>query len=157
MNHFLNSGQNMTAAWESMRKFSPKGPLINSEFYPGWLTHWGENAISVSSTKVVEYMEKMFAVNASFNFYMFYGGTNFGFTAGTLSVPVYLSVVCIICNIYICHICICIRVIYMLRVRGMERAMTAVQKFGSACPFYSTNKNEHGHCVVERSAPNQII
>ncbi|XP_077290508.1 ectoderm-expressed 3 [Arctopsyche grandis] len=86
----FGTGTNLTAAWEAMRKFSPRGPLVNSEFYPGWLTHWGENAISVSSSKVVETMEKMFAYNASFNFYMFHGGTNFAFTAGANLSPAYV-------------------------------------------------------------------
>ena len=25
-----------------MRHFEPKGPLVNSEFYPGWLDYWGQ-------------------------------------------------------------------------------------------------------------------
>lgn len=25
-----------------MRSVQPSGPLVNSEFYPGWLTRWGE-------------------------------------------------------------------------------------------------------------------
>lgn len=33
--------------WEVQRSLLPagmgKGPLVNSEFYPGWLTHWGDN------------------------------------------------------------------------------------------------------------------
>lgn len=28
--------------WKGQRSVEPKGPLVNSEFYPGWLTHWGE-------------------------------------------------------------------------------------------------------------------
>ena len=26
--------------WKTLRRFDPKGPLMNAEFYPGWLTHW---------------------------------------------------------------------------------------------------------------------
>lgn len=65
-----------------MRKYQKGGPLVNSEFYPGWLTHWQEPLAIVNSTDVVNQMKAMLALNASFNFYMFHGGTNFGFTSG---------------------------------------------------------------------------
>lgn len=29
--------------WARLRQFQPTGPLVNSEFYPGWLTHWQED------------------------------------------------------------------------------------------------------------------
>jgi len=28
--------------WAMLRALQPTGPLVNSEFYPGWLTHWQE-------------------------------------------------------------------------------------------------------------------
>lgn len=66
-----------------MRMFSPRGPLVNSEFYPGWLSHWEEKMERVNTTPILNMMTQMFERNASFNFYMFYGGTNFGFMNGT--------------------------------------------------------------------------
>lgn len=68
--------------WESLRRFDPQGPLVNAEFYPGWLTHWQEEMQRVPTQPVLEALEKMILDGASVNFYMFYGGTNFGFTAG---------------------------------------------------------------------------
>lgn len=65
-----------------MTKFQKGGPFVNSEFYPGWLTHWQEQLATVDGEDVVETMKDMLAVNASFSFYMFHGGTNFGFTSG---------------------------------------------------------------------------
>lgn len=65
-----------------MRKFTPQGPLVNSEFYPGWLSHWEEPLQRVDTSKVLNKMKNMLDVNASFNFYMFHGGTNFGFMNG---------------------------------------------------------------------------
>jgi Glycosyl hydrolases family 35 len=56
---------------------------IFSEFYPGWLDHWSQPFIKVDYTQVVKTMEEMLLINASFNTYMFYGGTNFGFVAGS--------------------------------------------------------------------------
>lgn len=65
-----------------MRKFQKGGPPVNSEFYPGWLSHWQESLSTVKSSAVVDQIKTMLAMNASFSFYMFHGGTNFGFTSG---------------------------------------------------------------------------
>lgn len=65
-----------------MTKFQKGGPFVNSEFYPGWLSHWQEPLAGVSADNVVAAMKAMLALNASFSFYMFHGGTNFGFTSG---------------------------------------------------------------------------
>lgn len=68
--------------WNRLRKVQPNGPLVNSEYYPGWLTHWQEQMQRVDTNKIVATFRQMLARNASVNFYMFIGGTNFGFTAG---------------------------------------------------------------------------
>ncbi|XP_015601851.1 beta-galactosidase isoform X2 [Cephus cinctus] len=73
---------NVTKAFEIMRIFQPRGPLVNSEFYPGWLTHWGEPFQTVGKRAVKTKLYEMLSVGASVNIYMFYGGTNFGFTSG---------------------------------------------------------------------------
>lgn len=68
----------------------PKGPLMNSEFYPGWLAHWGEKFPIVDTKSVVETLKDMLKIGASVNFYVFFGGTNFAFTAGNHSL-IYLK------------------------------------------------------------------
>lgn len=68
--------------YATLRQFDPKGPLVNAEYYPGWLTHWQEDMQRVDTQPVLESLEKMILDGANVNFYMFYGGTNFGFTAG---------------------------------------------------------------------------
>jgi len=65
-----------------MKRVQRGGPPVNSEFYPGWLSHWQEPLSTVQPSDVVIGMKAMLALNASFNFYMFHGGTNFGFTSG---------------------------------------------------------------------------
>ena len=65
-----------------LRKFQAKGPLVNSEFYPGWLDHWGEPHQTRSPGEVAKYLDMILALNASVNLYMFEGGTNFGFMGG---------------------------------------------------------------------------
>ncbi|GAB1867156.1 Beta-galactosidase [Camponotus japonicus] len=73
---------NVTNNFHSMRLYQPRGPLVNSEFYPGWLTHWGETFQRVKTEAVTKTLREMLALGASVNIYMFYGGTNFGFTSG---------------------------------------------------------------------------
>jgi len=65
-----------------MRKTQTRGPLVNSEFYVGWLGHWREFMPVVSTYDVVRSLKAMLALNASINLYMFHGGTNFGFSSG---------------------------------------------------------------------------
>ncbi|XP_011704982.1 PREDICTED: beta-galactosidase-like, partial [Wasmannia auropunctata] len=72
---------NVTDSFQAMRFYQPKGPLVNSEFYSGWLTHWGESFQRVKTRAVTKMLREMLALGASVNIYMFYGGTNFGFTS----------------------------------------------------------------------------
>lgn len=72
-------------SFNAMRLYQPRGPLVNSEFYPGWLSHWDEKFATVATSDILKMTATLLAMNASFNFYMFHGGTNFGFTAGANS------------------------------------------------------------------------
>lgn len=72
----------VSQCFKYMRTTQKRGPLVNSEYYAGWLSHWREPSPVVSSNVIVRTMKDMLALNASINFYMFHGGTNFGFTAG---------------------------------------------------------------------------
>ncbi|XP_060666031.1 beta-galactosidase [Drosophila nasuta] len=68
--------------WKMLRELQPTGPLVNSEFYPGWLTHWQETNQRRDGQEVADALKTILSYNASVNLYMFFGGTNFGFTAG---------------------------------------------------------------------------
>lgn len=74
--------QPMSTVFADLRKYMPTGPLMNSEFYPGWLTHWGENMAQTSTHGVVTTLEAMLQSKINVNFYMFFGGSNFEYTAG---------------------------------------------------------------------------
>ena len=39
----------LNKTWEYLRKIQPKGPLVNAEYYPGWLTHWTEQMARTST------------------------------------------------------------------------------------------------------------
>ncbi|XP_022180459.1 beta-galactosidase-like isoform X2 [Myzus persicae] len=73
---------NASKCFDFMKNFQKGGPHVNSEFYPGWLAHWQEPHPKVKSDDVVKQIKSMLSFNASFSFYMFHGGTNFGFTSG---------------------------------------------------------------------------
>uniref|UniRef100_A0A8C2XN58 Beta-galactosidase n=1 Tax=Cyclopterus lumpus TaxID=8103 RepID=A0A8C2XN58_CYCLU len=75
-------GSNVTAAFDAQRHAEPRGPLVNSEFYTGWLDHWGSAHSVVSSAIVAKTLNEMLAVGANVNLYMFIGGTNFGYWNG---------------------------------------------------------------------------
>ncbi|QIY91285.1 glycoside hydrolase family 35 protein [Chryseobacterium gallinarum] len=59
-----------------------KGPYMVAEYYPGWLDHWAEPFVKVSTEEVVKQTELYLKNGVSFNYYMVHGGTNFGFTSG---------------------------------------------------------------------------
>lgn len=59
-----------------------QGPYMVAEFYPGWLMHWAEKFPYRSPSSIARQTEKYLQNNVSFNFYMVFGGTNFGFTSG---------------------------------------------------------------------------
>ncbi|XP_061768062.1 beta-galactosidase isoform X1 [Nerophis ophidion] len=78
-------GANVSAAFDVQRYAEPRGPLVNSEYYTGWLDVWGSPHSVVSTTKVAKTLNEMLAMGANVNMYMFTGGTNFGYWNGALA------------------------------------------------------------------------
>uniref|UniRef100_A0A672LE05 Beta-galactosidase n=1 Tax=Sinocyclocheilus grahami TaxID=75366 RepID=A0A672LE05_SINGR len=78
-------GSNVTAAFEAQRHAEPRGPLVNSEFYTGWLDHWGEKHVVIPTAAVVKSLNEILEMGANVNLYMFIGGTNFGYWNGANS------------------------------------------------------------------------
>ncbi|XP_039192896.1 beta-galactosidase [Crotalus tigris] len=73
---------NVTAAFLSQRRTEPEGPLVNSEFYTGWLDHWGHIHNVIPSSAIAKTLSEILAHGANVNLYMFIGGTNFGYWNG---------------------------------------------------------------------------
>uniref|UniRef100_A0A1A8IUQ5 Galactosidase, beta 1-like n=1 Tax=Nothobranchius kuhntae TaxID=321403 RepID=A0A1A8IUQ5_NOTKU len=73
---------NISDAFNRQRRYEPRGPLVNSEFYTGWLDHWGDRHAVVDAQKVSRVLGEMLAMGANVNMYMFEGGTNFGYWNG---------------------------------------------------------------------------
>lgn len=84
---------NISEAFKRQRRFEPRGPLVNSEFYTGWLDHWGDQHAMVSTEKIIRVLAEMLMMKANVNMYMFEGGTNFGYWNGADHDTRYRSVV----------------------------------------------------------------
>lgn len=75
-------GTNITKAFAAQRVYEPTGPLVNSEFYTGWLDHWGMKHQVTSIDAITKSLDELLNIGANVNMYMFEGGTSFGFWNG---------------------------------------------------------------------------
>ncbi|CAA0821140.1 Beta-galactosidase 17 [Striga hermonthica] len=80
----FSTGEDSVTIFELQKEFNSPGksPRLSSEFYTGWLTHWGENIASTDANFTAANLEKIFSNNGSAVLYMAHGGTNFGFYSG---------------------------------------------------------------------------
>jgi beta-galactosidase len=78
----INFGKDPEAGFKTLREVRPRGPLIVSEYYPGWFDTWGKPHHLGDTPRLVKELGWMLDHNASFSIYMAHGGTSFGFTAG---------------------------------------------------------------------------
>ncbi|WP_410597305.1 glycoside hydrolase family 35 protein [Amycolatopsis sp. lyj-23] len=78
----MNFGSEPDRAWETLHRHQPDEPKMCMEFWNGWFDHWGEEHHVREPHDAAAVLERMLAAGASVNFYMFCGGTNFGFTNG---------------------------------------------------------------------------
>ncbi len=77
-----NFGSDVKLKLGKLRAFKPDQPVMCGEFWGGWFNHWyGENH-ERKTQELADMIDDFFAVDGSFNLYMFHGGTNFGFTNG---------------------------------------------------------------------------
>ena len=77
-----NFGGKVTASLEALRAQQPTGPLMCAEFWNGWFDYWGGIHSVRSAEDAGAALDELLQAGASVNFYMFHGGTNFGFTNG---------------------------------------------------------------------------
>ncbi len=77
-----NFGSKARQCLTFLNDFRPGIPLMCGEFWDGWFDHWGEAHHTRQADTVEAEIRDFIDMGASFNFYMFEGGTNFGFTAG---------------------------------------------------------------------------
>ena len=77
-----NFGSKPKENFETMKAFRPDQPLMCGEYWCGWFDHWGEEHHVRPAEEIVSDVRDFMELGASFNFYMFHGGTNFGFMSG---------------------------------------------------------------------------
>ncbi|MFG3532467.1 beta-galactosidase family protein [Streptomyces sp. NPDC047917] len=78
----VNFGSRSTQGLAALRAQQPKGPLMCTEFWIGWFDRWGAPHVVRDPGHAARELDELLATGASVNFYMFHGGTNFGFTNG---------------------------------------------------------------------------
>lgn len=85
---FTTCGSALDAAARLSRKYRPGQPPFCVEFWCGWFDHWGSaRRVVRSKEEVAEETDDMLAAGGNLNYYMFHGGTNFGFYAGANGLP----------------------------------------------------------------------
>ncbi len=88
-----NFGSKPEEAFGLLSDFRPDQPSMCGEFWCGWFDHWSEPHHVRGADDTAATMKRMLDMGASFNFYMFHGGTNFGFTNGANHEGEYLPTV----------------------------------------------------------------
>lgn len=78
-----NFGSKPEENFRKMDNVRPGQPHCCMEFWGGWFDHWGENHHIRDPHEMVATVSKIVDAGASFNLYMFCGGTNFGFYNGS--------------------------------------------------------------------------
>ncbi|GGH73542.1 beta-galactosidase [Pullulanibacillus pueri] len=78
----VNFGSRATEAFDKLEEYRPGSPKVCMEFWNGWFDHWGEKHHTREPHDAAKTFDEMMQAGASVNFYMFHGGTNFGFYSG---------------------------------------------------------------------------
>lgn len=81
--------EEVKASFDRIEHTNTEYPLMVMEFWTGWFDHWGYPHETRGVDVVERTLRYIFQHDASVNFYMFHGGTNFGFTAGALNLSRY--------------------------------------------------------------------
>ena len=77
-----NFGSHPKENFDMLEKFRPNQPKMCGEYWCGWFDHWYEDHHVREPEELAGLFRDMLEAGASLNFYMFHGGTNFGFMNG---------------------------------------------------------------------------
>lgn len=83
----VNFGSDPESGFKALREVQTYGPLMCSEYYPGWFDSWGRPHHTGTTDRVVKELKYMLDHNASFSIYMAHGGTTFGTYSGANAPP----------------------------------------------------------------------
>lgn len=77
-----NFGSRPDENFKVLDDFRPNQPRMCGEYWCGWFDHWYDNHHTREPEELAGLFNDMLEAGASLNFYMFHGGTNFGFMNG---------------------------------------------------------------------------
>lgn len=77
-----NFGSKPKENFKVLEDFRPNQPKMCGEYWCGWFDHWYEKHHVRDAKELAVLFQDMLDAGASLNFYMFHGGTNFGFMNG---------------------------------------------------------------------------
>lgn len=78
----VNFGSKPQVYLDVLEKYRPDAPLMCGEYWCGWFDHWGDAHHVRNADDIAEEFRYFLDIGASVNYYMFHGGTNFGFMNG---------------------------------------------------------------------------
>jgi beta-galactosidase len=78
----VNFGSKPEEGFAKLREYRQEEPLFCMEYWNGWFDHWLKPHHTREASDVADVFDRMLQSGASVNFYMFHGGTNFGFYNG---------------------------------------------------------------------------
>lgn len=84
-----NFGSNPRGNFKTLKFYRPDEPCMCGEYWCGWFDHWYEEHHTREVDDMVNPFKEMLADGASCNYYMFHGGTNFGWMNGANHTDVY--------------------------------------------------------------------
>ncbi|MCZ8520466.1 MULTISPECIES: glycoside hydrolase family 35 protein [Paenibacillus] len=85
----VNFGSRTGESFDKLREYQPEGPLMCMEYWNGWFDHWMEEHHMRDAADAARVFGEMLEAGAHVNFYMFHGGTNFGFYNGANHIKMY--------------------------------------------------------------------
>jgi len=69
---------------QALKSLQPNKPMLVTEFWAGWFDYWGHGRNLLNNEVFEKTLKEILKRGASVNFYMFHGGTNFGFMNGAI-------------------------------------------------------------------------
>lgn len=84
-----NFGSKPKENFKLLEELFPSQPFMCGEYWCGWFDHWFEEHHVRPANEIIDDVRDFAEIGASFNFYMFHGGTNFAFTNGANHIKTY--------------------------------------------------------------------
>ncbi|CAH1781829.1 unnamed protein product [Owenia fusiformis] len=92
----INFVKNPEKNLRNLTIIQPNKPLFVAEFWSGWFDHWTEKHHAYGAGDLKESVKTILSMGSSINFYMFVGGSNWGFWSGAnakMNSPQYMPTV----------------------------------------------------------------